>query len=377
MHGLQNIREHYYMQIRRSNTVAFAGMLMLQLSMLYQRAPAQVATAPFHGALLAAEQITDSRLSTLKSSGVDAITVPIHGTAVSRATEHVACERIRHAGLALYFWVEVARCPELADAHPGWMASLQGHSEWRRLFKESPTPGDGEVVKTYPWVPILNKEPFAGQLSRIKALLQNRPAADGVFLNDIQGSPSACGCGSHLCRWTSDYGKLRTTTPLGNNAPADFVKAVQTLVPQSEVIPVWTTECEEHDGAHDGLCAGVGCFKGICWKAWTAQLMPVAEQCSTLGALLPYRSFQRDLPIYGPEASWIRHAVKSFEAMPSQHQGQALPASRLLAVLQGWDMTEQEISRQIDVALDAGVNRYLVAYSKIEQSWQPRIMEVR
>jgi hypothetical protein len=40
-------------------------------------------------------------------------------------------------------------------------------------------------------------------------------------------------------------------------------------------------------------------------------------------------------------------------------------------------MTEQEISRQIDVALDAGVNRYLVAYSKIEQSWQPRIMEVR
>jgi hypothetical protein len=69
--------------------------------------------------------------------------------------------------------------------------------------------------------------------------------------------------------------------------------------------------------------------------------------------------------------------VKSFEAMPSQHQGQALPASRLLAVLQGWDMTEQEISRQIDVALDAGVNRYLVAYSKIEQSWQPRIMEVR
>lgn len=307
MHGLQNIREHCCMQNRRSNTVAFVGMLALDLTIHCQCAPAQVATRPFHGALLAAEQITESRLSTLKSSGVDAITGPIHGRVALRATEDVACERIRNAGFALSFWIKVARCPELADAHPDWMASLQAHSEWRRLFKDSSIPGDGEVVKTHPWVPILDKEPFAGQLSRIESLLQGRPAVAGVFLNDIHGAPSACGCGRHLCRWPSDYGKLRTTTPLGNKAPADLVKAVQTLVPQSEVIPVWMTECEQHDGAHDGLCAGVGCVKRICWKARTAQLMPVAEQCSTLGALLPYRSFQRDLPIYGPEAGWIRH----------------------------------------------------------------------
>jgi hypothetical protein len=48
------------MQIRRTNTVAFAGILILPLIVLYQHAPAQVATAPFDGAMLSAEQITDS-----------------------------------------------------------------------------------------------------------------------------------------------------------------------------------------------------------------------------------------------------------------------------------------------------------------------------
>lgn len=339
--------------------------------------PDRKAAGSFRGALLAADQVTESRLHKLKSKGIGSVAIPIHQGPVSRAAEKLACERIQKAGLALYYWLEVARCPKLADAHPSWMASLQGHSEWRRLFKEPPVPGDGEVVKTYPWVPILNKEPFEGQLSRIKALIQDRPEPAGVFLNDIQGSPSACGCGSHLCRWTSDYGKLRTTTPLGNNAPVDFVVAIQKLLPQADVIPVWATECEEHDGAHDGLCAGVGCFKGICWKAWTEQLMPVVSRSPTLGVLLPYKDFQRDLPIYGRKAGWITHAIRSFETMPALHRQKPVPASQLLAVLQGWNMSQEEVSQQIEVARAAGVTRTLVAYTRIDQDWQPRIVKVR
>ena len=333
--------------------------------------------AAFHGALLSAAEATEARLRELKLNDINAVALPIHDDDVSRRAEREACERIRKSGLRLYFWIEVARCPELADAHPAWMASLQGHDEWRRLFKDPPSAGDGEVVKTYPWVPILSREPFDGQLSRMKTLLQNRPQPEGVFLNDIQGAPSACGCGSHLCRWTSDYGKLRTTTPLGNNAPADFVAAVQEFLPESEIIPVWTTECEEHDGAKDGLCAGVGCFRGICWKSWTAQLMPVAGRCPTVGVLLPYRAFQRNLKVYGPAAAWITHAVKSFETMPLRNQGKPINAARLLAVLQGWDMTKQEVEQQIEVATKAGVNRYLVAYRRIEQSWQPMMMKLK
>ena len=76
-------------------------------------------------------------------------------------------------------------------------------------------------------------------------------------------------------------------------------------------------------------------------------------------------------------ASWIAHAVNSFALMPPHYQGQGIAAARLPAVLQGRDMTEQEVLRQSDVALESGVNRYLVAYTEVERSWQPRIVELK
>ncbi len=63
--------------------------------------------------------------------------------------------------------------------------------------------------------------------------------------------------------------------------------------------------------------------------------------------------------------------------MPPHYQGQGIAAARLPAVLQGRDMTEQEVLRQSDVALESGVNRYLVAYTEVERSWQPRIVELK
>jgi hypothetical protein len=325
--------------------------------------------------MLSAEQATKSRLHSLKSAGIRAVALQLHSGAEARVAERKACEQIERSELDLYYWIEVARSPELADANPAWMASLQGHSQWRRLFKDPPSPRGNEVVKTYPWVPILNKEPFQEQLLRVRKLLEDRPQPTGVFLNDLQGAPSACGCGNHLCRWTTDYGKIRSTTPLGNGAPGEFVAAIQKLLPRSEVIPVWTTECEEHDGAQDGLCAGVGCFKGICWKAYTEQLMPVARRSQRLGVLLPYQAFQRDLEIYGEPAGWITHAVKSFKTMPARHQGEPILPSRLIAVLQAWSVTTEQVAQQIDVAQRAGVAGYLVSYTEIEQGWEPRILQ--
>ena len=52
-------------------------------------------------------------------------------------------------------------------------------------------------------------------------------------------------------------------------------------------------------------------------------------------------------------ASWIAHAVNSFALMPPHYQGR--------------DITEQEVLRQSDVALESGVNRYLVAYTEVER----------
>ena len=157
--------------------------------------------------------------------------------------------------------------------------------------------------------------------------------------------------------------------------PLCLLSAVRKTLPESEVIPVWTTECEKHDGAKDGQCAGVGCYDGICWKAYTRQLMPLQATSKRIGVLTPYKAFHRDLPFYDGEAGWISQAIASFATQPAQHGGKSIAASRLIAVLQGWDVTPAEIKAQMENAEQAGVGGLVVAYAKIEQGWQPKIIK--
>ena len=192
-----------------------------------------------------------------------------------------------------------------------------------------------------------------------------------VFLNDLQGPPSACGCGHPLCRWTTDYGPLTSASRLTNGAAAGFVAAVKHLAPGVEVIPVWATECEEHD--KDGLCAGVGCFRGTCWREWTAQLTPLAAEAHTVAALLLSGEFQRDLPGNDPRAVWIARALAYFQEMPARYKADGIPRNRLIAVLQGWNVTEDQLNAQMALADESGAMGVVVAYGRIEQSWEPRM----
>ena len=191
----------------------------------------------------------------------------------------------------LYYWIEVGRNPEFADAHPEWMASLQGHPEWRRFFPAAPAAGDGEVIKNYPWVPISYQETFAAHLARIRNLLADLPKPKGIFLNDLQGPPSACGCGNNLCRWTADYGPIRTATPEAKDAAARFVKAVKQIAGGVKVIPVWLTECEKEDKQE--RCANVGCFEGACWREWRAQFAPLSDVAGEIGVLAAHQLMGR------------------------------------------------------------------------------------
>ena len=180
------------------------------------------------GALLTAEMASPIRLKELRDQGYNAVVLSLDGdSAEARQTDRLAAQRIAEAGFDLWYWIEIARNRQLADDHPQWMASLQGHQEWRRFFKDFPQPNPREVVKNYPWVPILYRETFDAQLARVKELIAARPAAKGVLLNDLQGPPSACGCGNPVCRWTADYGPLKTATPQGDDAAAHFVAAVK------------------------------------------------------------------------------------------------------------------------------------------------------
>ncbi len=343
---------------------------------------AQAADEPpsrLRGALLTAEMASHSRLAELREGGYTAVVLAIDGDApAARQADQDAAGRISAAGLELWYWIEIGRYPQLADEQPRWMASLQGHQEWRRYFKDFPQPKAGEVVKIYPWVPILYREAFAAHLARVKEMLAARPAAQGLLLNDLQGPPSACGCGNPVCRWTADYGPIKTATPLGDDAAARFVAEVEKLaVGETRVVPVWTTECEAHDVAKDALCAGVGCYRGICWKAYCRQLGPLAEQSTTIGALLLYKEFGQDTAAYPQPAGWVGHALRGFQTMPPQNGAKGVEPQRLVAVVQGWGVAADELAAQRKQVETAGAAGLIVAFAKIDQSWSPRIAAAR
>ena len=316
--------------------LAAVGVLLVAMS---SDAPSGAPAQPsMRGVLVTPEEATAKALREFKREALTGVVLSLRDGETGAAVP--AAARVRAAGLDLYYWIEIGRCPALAEAHPEWMASLQGHSEWRRLFPNAPEPGAGEVVKNYPWVPVLYQEAFGAHLQRVKSLLRALPPARGIFLNDLQSAPSACGCGNTLCRWTPDYGPIRTATHLPADAAARFLTAVATGAerrrgaPGAEIIPVWTTECEEQE--KDAACAGVACFPGACWREYTAQLMPVARECQTLAVLCLYRAFGRDQPRYGGEAGWVGQALRSFVEMPPQRGGQSVPTPRLIGVVQGW-----------------------------------------
>ena len=127
--------------------------------------------------------------------------------------------------------------------------------------------------------------------------------------------------------------------------------------------------------AKDGPCAGVPCFSGTCWYEYTKQLMPLASRCDTLAVLTPFLAFGRDDPRYGPRAGWVKEALASFAQMPPKRNGSAIPADRLIAVLQGWEIGPEEIKAQVERADEAGAAGYIVSRMKIEQGWEPRIVK--
>lgn len=359
-------------RVRSQNSVYPGRLVMLIAIVLLLFAVCRTFAAGLKAALLSPREVSQSKLGSLKAQGYTAAGICLSDSNLLAQTS--AAAQISKSDLALYYWIEIGRNPTLADSHPEWMASIQTHQEYRRFFPDLPKTGTNEVVKNYPWVPVLYKETFPVHLERVRHLLEGKPKPAGILLNDLQGPPSACGCGHHLCRWTTDYGPLKTATRLPNDAAARFVGEVQKLAPEARVIPVWTSECEEVDAKT--FCAGVNCFKGTCWREFTAQLRALADCSQTIATLLPYKAFQRDLTEYGPTAGWIRHALDSFSVMPMRYGSNGVLPSRLIAVLQGWDVTSQQIAAQLDQAQKAGAAGVLVSFVPIEQSWEPRVFRM-
>jgi hypothetical protein len=283
-------------------------------------------------------------------------------------------------GLGVYAWIEVGRNTDLARDHPEWMASLGMHADWRTRFPGVRQPEKGEVAKARPWVPIAYKEAFSAHRRRIERLLSKLPSATrGILLNDLQAGPGSCGCGNLQCRWAVDYHEPATATVLPDAAPK-FLAEIAKLASGKEIIPVWTTECEAEDLPTDkrppgawgtGLCGSVQCFD-YCRQRFGEQWAALQKDRSGPTALLAlHREFQRDRPEYGGPAVWVSRAADYCEK-----HGRA-SRDRLWLVVQGYDVSADEAAAVRAAALKAGVGAIVVARTRIDQSYEPRIIRVK
>lgn len=292
---------------------------------------------------------------------------------------------IHAARLGVFYWIEVARNPRLATEHPEWMASLGSHDDWQKLFPNVPLPKEGEVAKVFPWVPINYREAFDAHVDRVKRLLTLAAGEyRGVLLNDLQGGPSSCGCGNLQCRWATDYNVPAMGTKLpGDDAAAKFVAAAQQLVGTKEVIPVWTTECTDEDLPSDkragqwstGYSGTVGCAVGRCPKELTKQWSALlATHRGPVSVLALHREFRRVLPHYGEPTAWIAQPVSYLDTIPAQNGGAVLPRDRLWLVVEGHGVPAGEVKRARRTAARTGAASVIVARTRIDQSYEPRIV---
>lgn len=343
--------------------------LAFSLLVAVPRIDADEPKTPVRGIFARPERLTPEFLGDWKAKGATAVVVPLDEETKGRWQD--IADRVERAGMSLWPWIEVARNPALAVAHPEWMAATGGHhDDWRRRFPDAPKAKAGEVIKAWPWVPLGYAPAFAAHRERLKSLLTDLPGPwAGVFLNDLQAGPSSCGCGNDQCRWALDYGTPPTAarTP-GDNAAARLVAEVAARHPGKTVVPVWVTECEAVDlpGVRDGtgLCGGVGCARGDCWPRYVRAWNPLVKATDGPIALALWpETFRRD-----PER-WIETALPLFQKPPKD--GTPLPAERTIAVIQAWGTPPPALDPLLK-RVEPRSRGWVLMLDPIDQSWEPR-----
>jgi hypothetical protein len=177
-----------------------------------------------------------------------------------------------------------------------------------------------------------------------------------------------------------DYGVRATTTKLeGPDVAAKFLTEVKKLAPSIDVIPVWTTECELEDMAlekepkHEwttGYCGEVDCFN-YCLDRFTEQwtALHTTHQGPT-AILVLHKEFRRSSSEYGSTANWVKHVVRYLD----KKQLSSVPRHKLWLIVQGYDVEASEEKAARQTALQSGVGAVLVARTRIDQSYEPRLM---
>jgi hypothetical protein len=221
------------------------------------------------------------------------------------AAKNAACaEKVRASGAVFSYWIDVARAPALADAHPEWMATVYERGGERPAFADAPVPGEGEALKVWPWVPVTSAERFKAQLERVREVLAELPPPARIYLSGLQDAP-----------WGSEREPIHAWPPVAADDPsagARFVAAVRALEPWAEVVPVLQTEC-----AH-----GIACNYRDCRDALIELARALVDGGSRIAIEIPF----------DPEVD-AHDVVGRFQHQLSEHGHRELEMDRIALVL--------------------------------------------
>jgi hypothetical protein len=110
-----------------SRLVLLLTVFVARVLIPYAECQAAEPKPAMRGVLVGIDRISPGFLGAWKSKGVNAIVVPLDDAAKQRWRP--MAEAVERAGMTLWPWIEVARNPLLAAAHPDWMAAIGGHHD--------------------------------------------------------------------------------------------------------------------------------------------------------------------------------------------------------------------------------------------------------
>lgn len=244
--------------------------------------------------------------------------------AIAWNIEHDCNEAVglaKQQGLRNEGWLQVARDPQAALAHPEWMHCPQ-HHEWLRLFPDY-TGGHPALVSHY--IGLNTVDAFQYGQRRVAGFAQANGWLTRLWLADIQGAPMGCGCGNPCCRsWDNAPGAKLAPTPYEHPTllfPLEFYKTLRATLGSVEIVPILCPECERGitlDGVADpdgpegtNLCQGIPCVRPCALDYFPALSQAFRHETQT-GLLLMSDALGKNHPIFGEPRAWAKRSHRHY-----------------------------------------------------------------
>src|SRR5262249_25501476 len=115
------------------------------------------------------------------------------------------------------------------------------------------------------------------------------------------------------------------------------------------------------------------CAVGTCPDLFTRQWSALASgDDGPIGVLGLHTALQRTQPQFGGGPSWVTNAIAYLDRTLPAHGGKAFPADRLWVVVDGTQSADEARARE--VAVKSGVGGVITARTKIDQSYEPKMV---